>query len=404
MALTPHSTLRLRLLTVLETLGGSAKRAVILDELDSRYGTAWTTDDLRPQNTRQFETKWRNRTSFERQRLIEDGLLQARSDGVWALTDLGRESIGALDRAKAAWRDGEIARRERLWDTLSEITRAERTEPAEVRAAGIYAGARGIYVDVANTRNEFAPSGAALSFLHLGERYANELSAGGVVYHFPDSARPGRDRAEVEATGAAFALSLPVFVIMLAEDSPRHRAVRRAFVEDIDAENRTALITFLDEAEVPPPPVTSDDAPFDLLDLEPIERWARRRARPHQSRFAFDVMRRYGAACTVCGLSVSQVIEAAHLRPKSRAGSDDARNGLPLCTNHHRMFDALLWSIHPVDLSIRVQEPFTRGSLGITASDIRHLPSAPHAEALQDAWETWRGREMGVHGGNGSTP
>lgn len=390
MALTPHSTLRLRLLTTLDQLGGSAKRAVVLDELDTRFREAWTYEDLLPQNTRQFESKWRNRVSFERQRLVEAGLLDARSDGIWALTESGRRAVRSFDGAKADWRDHEVARRENLWRRLAAEGPTDQANPNSLRTAGVYAGARGIYVDVLHTRSEFTPSGAAVSFLHLGVRYANELSDRGLVYHYPRTDRPGRDRAEITATEAAFALGLPVFVIMLAAESSDARAVRRAFVEDIDSENGTALITFVGEGdELPPPPPFGDEVPFDLLDLSEDDRWARRRSRPHQSRFAFNVMRRYGASCAVCDLSVMTVVEAAHLRPKSKSGSDDERNGLPLCSNHHRMFDAHLWCVQPETLNVVVMSSFTHELLGITRRDIKHLRARPHGDALKDAWKSW---------------
>lgn len=384
-ALTPHPVLRTRLLTYLDSVGGSASRADVLNALDSQYSDSWTPEDLLPQNTRQFETKWRNRVSFERQRLVEDGLLESRADGIWSLTPTGRGRLQQLDTAKAAWRDGEIARREKLWLAIS-AREVERTvRPADVRELGIYNGARGIYVDVEKTRSEWTATGAALTFLHLGVRYANEMNSGGVIYHYPSTARAGRDQAEITATERSFALGLPVFVVARAPGDSSRRVVHRAFVEDVDAERGVALITFTDDELPPAPPLSADETPFVLIEEPADALWSRRRARPHQARFAFEVLRRYGARCAICDLSIIEALEAAHLRPKAKRGADDARNGLPLCSNHHRMFDASLFAFDPDTLAVVLRADLQPGQLGITRTSLLHLSSVPHRDALADS-------------------
>jgi len=51
------------------------------------------------------------------------------------------------------------------------------------------------------------------------------------------------------------------------------------------------------------------------------------------------VVRRYGnKRCALCD-APSEVIEAAHIVPVSKNGSDDSGNGLLLCRNHHAFFD-----------------------------------------------------------------
>lgn len=389
MALTPHSTLRLRLATYLKSVGGAARRRDALDAMDDLYGTLWTEDDLRPQNTRQFETKWRNRTSFERQRMVEAGLLEARADGIWALTSMGRAQAAEFRSAGADILDLEVGRREKLWDALKSLDAPSDVAPDTVREVGIYSGARGIYVDVERTRSEIAPQGIALAFLDLGVRYSNELSERGVVYHFPSTERPGRDEAEIAATRRAYELGAPVFVITLSAKSRSLRAVHRAFIEEIDEDARTALITFVGEEELPPAP-PSDDEAFSLTDEDAETIWTRRRARPNQARFAFKVFQRYGPACAACGLTVRSALEAAHLRSKSSSGVDDERNGLPLCSNHHRMFDAYLWAVNPASLDVVVRPDTSFEELAITRDSLADCNAIPHAEALEHAWRSWR--------------
>ncbi|MDC0672066.1 HNH endonuclease [Nannocystis radixulma] len=51
----------------------------------------------------------------------------------------------------------------------------------------------------------------------------------------------------------------------------------------------------------------------------------------------------YDCACAFCGLAVQECLEGAHIHPWSASTPEDRmnpRNGLLLCANHHRMFDA----------------------------------------------------------------
>ena len=44
--------------------------------------------------------------------------------------------------------------------------------------------------------------------------------------------------------------------------------------------------------------------------------------------------------CQVCGCGNQIILEAAHIIAVKDSGSDDERNGICLCRNHHKMFDA----------------------------------------------------------------
>ncbi|MDU0366984.1 HNH endonuclease [Microbacterium sp. KSW4-17] len=364
--------------------GGSLQRREALDEMDEKWRNSWTADDLSTPPSRPFELKWRNRTSFERQRMVEDGLLVHRNDGTWELTPAGWAELDETRAQRQAVVDREQERRERLW---SQLVRAG--GPAEipadlVRATGMYRGYRGVFADLEVTRSEAFPSGIALTVLDLGGRYANERAADGILYRFPATETPGRDRSEIASIRAAYEAGVTVFVMTTGAGGSR--TVHRSFVEDMDYASGLALLTFSGRSRtaIPPPP----DAPFSLVEETPAEAvWARRRARPNQARFAFSVLKRYGTRCAVCDLSVAVAIQAAHLRSKARGGRDDPRNGLPLCANHHAMFDRNLWSITPVGGIVTGE--IRSQTLGITRTDLSHLPAQPHEDALSDTWQQW---------------
>ena len=86
MALTEQSVLRDRIIAVLMTVPShAAKRADVVEMMDTSYSNTWTPDDLDSPKTRPFESNWRNRASFERARMVRDGVLLPSADGNWAL-------------------------------------------------------------------------------------------------------------------------------------------------------------------------------------------------------------------------------------------------------------------------------------------------------------------------------
>lgn len=66
--------------------------------------------------------------------------------------------------------------------------------------------------------------------------------------------------------------------------------------------------------------------------------------------FRAALLEAYDCACAFCGLAVQECLEAAHIHPWSACAPEDRmnpRNGLLLCANHHRMFDANKIAVGP---------------------------------------------------------
>ena len=92
--------------------------------------------------------------------------------------------------------------------------------------------------------------------------------------------------------------------------------------------------------------------PFSMFELDPQISERRVVSIARSRAFATLVVRAYNNTCTVCGHALTlpsgrSEVEASHIIPRSRSGSDDVRNGLALCRSHHWAFDSGLFSINP---------------------------------------------------------
>ena len=296
----------------------------------------------------------------------------------------------AVEIASTGEDDAVTAERERrlqLWRLVSEANE-DRLTPGWLNELRVFYGGRGVWVHQERTRGiGGARKGVTVGLLHTGSSYADDLSETGVLYHYPETSVPGRDQSEIQATKAAGRMRLPVFVVSYPRRKAPTRRVHLGWVENWDDQARQFLVTFAERPQ--------DD---DLVDHEEqfTATGARGAAktlqvvRPHQQRFKFQVLKRYGGACALCDLALPELLEAAHLVPKGCNGVDDPRNGLVLCPTHHRAFDAGFIGIEPETTTIHFWGGMEQGSrLKVTRSTLRHLPRAPHREALKWRWERW---------------
>jgi putative restriction endonuclease len=61
-----------------------------------------------------------------------------------------------------------------------------------------------------------------------------------------------------------------------------------------------------------------------------------------QQIFRKVMIKAYSGKCCICGLSVEELLEAAHIKPYSECSINEkisVNNGLLLCANHHKLFD-----------------------------------------------------------------
>jgi putative restriction endonuclease len=262
-------------------------------------------------------------------------------------------------------------------------------DPAILRDWRIYGGQQGIWVDKQRTAAITDDgNGIAVGLLHKGNIYPDDFDETGVIYHYPVTNRPpSRDLGEIESVKNCGRLKVPVFVITLSPVEQSKRDVYFGFVTMWDDRAKVFIVEFGTDQKLIA--AKEADKPFVLQTHEPKATYEAT-SRPGQAAFRIAVFRRYGAQCAVCEMSIIDLLDAAHLVSKSEEGSDDARNGLPLCVLHHRAYDKGLFAINPNNLSL-ILKPLgpSKSELGVTKNDICHLGASPHPSALEYAWENW---------------
>jgi hypothetical protein len=286
----------------------------------------------------------------------------------------------------------ELDHRLSMWRRLEQQGGPKGVAPAVLRDLGMYGGAQGVWVDKVRTSQLTGDGvGITVGLLHTGSSYSDDLSDDGVIYHYPKTNRRARrDAAEVTSTKAAGQLGLPVFVISYPTTNSTKRNVDLAWVEGWDDQAGLFLVSF--DNNQPPllTEVHDEEEPFSLFGhTNKVRREVT--VRKGQQRFKFRVLQRYGPQCAFCGLAVLELLDAAHIGPKKEQGSDDARNGLVLCSNHHRAFDAGLCAINPDSLAIQCKdEGPSATALQITNASTTHLKKKPHKDALEWRWQQWQ--------------
>ena len=277
--------------------------------------------------------------------------------------------------------------RELVWEHLQADPSWPRISPALLRELGVYGGGAGVWADLDSTRR-LIENGVAVSILHTGHHYDDDLDDRGILYYYPATKRRGsHDQNEVQSVKNAMLLAMPVFVVIKIGGL---REVRRAWVMDFDDLSSQFLFEF---AEWPQQCAIEFDRPFEAREF--------RRRTPdvvvrieRNPRFKFEVAKRFGGTCAVSDLGVPKMLEAAHVVPVSKGGSDDPRNGILLSASHHRAFDRQLWSINPATLAIETKPGGpSLEKMKFTRTSVSHLDesgSLPHRDALEVNYELFR--------------
>ena len=284
----------------------------------------------------------------------------------------------------------EQERRSEIWTQLQQASPkgdGRDLAPSLVNELKAFYGGRGIWRDKDHTQGCSADGhGVTVGVLHTGRHYEDDLDESGGIYHYPSTKNSGVDLGDIEATKNCRRLELPLFVVRKPTPSSGRRHVSLGWVVDWDDGAGWFLIQC---GETSPSASSPEEKDFAVKDPHAKKGTKSEvTSRPDQRRFKVAVFKRYGARCSVSGLEVKEMLDAAHIVPKSEKGADDARNGLVLSASLHRAYDRGLWAIHPESLKC-VAKPGgpSLEAMGVTNASLLHLEQRPHKDALEWAWK-----------------
>lgn len=279
----------------------------------------------------------------------------------------------------------ELERRLNLWREVQNFPKGE-VQPGFLHDQNIYGGAQGIYVDKKKTELLTTDGvGVTVSVRHTGDYYPDELWDDGLIYYYPKTKRPtSRDLNEIHATKHTLELGLPIFIIVNGKTN-KLREVKLGWVIDFDDNAEEFLIEFAEEK--PHYVEITEEDTFQLTEKK-TRKTAKTKTRPNQGRFRHQVKKYYGRKCAVCDVSHRKMLDAAHIRGKENSGSDDWRNGIVLCKNHHAAFDNGLFRIEPQSMQVIISPKEKRDDLQLKENMLSTQTGRyPHQDALNWRWK-----------------
>lgn len=98
---TPQPAFRIPILRALVDLGGKGRTPGVLENVEAQL--SGTLDAVDRALVRSGQVRWRNRAAWERQAMVNDGLLKSDSDhGMWEVSDKGRKYLESNGKKRAA--------------------------------------------------------------------------------------------------------------------------------------------------------------------------------------------------------------------------------------------------------------------------------------------------------------
>ena len=117
--------------------------------------------------------------------------------------------------------------------------------------------------------------------------------------------------------------------------------------------------------------------------------------------FRREVLAAYRKRCAICGFSMliddrTIGLEAAHIKWHAAGGPDETRNGMALCSLHHKLFDAGAFTVtasHKITVSRYIHGEGAEIHLDRFANQSIHLPMQ-HADHAAVQFLDWHRREV----------
>lgn len=275
----------------------------------------------------------------------------------------------------------EFERRKALWKklTIKEDNSVSYDDLKDNKIVGSQRGISGPFIQGLGER-------VAKTLLSTGTMYNDQTYGDYLVYDFPDTKNKQSDENEIYSMRNTMNYGLPLFVVFGSKRDGENRRIMVGLVTDIDEASKTFLVKLYKNF---PDNISETKDLISKKQLEPFRLYEKNKktviqkstARPNQGKFHFQVIKLYGQECAVCGINHKTVIEAAHILPKANNGSDHPGNGIPLCANHHKLFDNHRFTID-INMQVLVSNGRPLEELQIKYQDIKRLRYSPRREAL----------------------
>ena len=282
---------------------------------------------------------------------------------------------------------------EKIWRDSMAVMFGERDDihPQELQdqnLSGPGTFARGVWRNKSRTALLSGdPNGMAVSVLHLGKQYANDLSEDGIIYHFPNNRTISQDQADIASLVNAYNAELKIGVISHGK-TQKHRKVQFGQITDLSDDR--CLILFDTKNIVQSQQPASASFTLNASEREKSKSYERRLRDPM---FRYWVEKRCGTYCACCEINQPQLLEAAHIKSVSAGGSDHPLNGLMLCANHYKALDNWLISIQPETGKIQVSPAISSSNIGITKQYLGEKVM-PNGEALKWHFTKFKNRHF----------
>ena len=184
--------------------------------------------------------------------------------------------------------------------------------------------------------------------------YNDALTADGSSLRYAYRESGGPDCAQNESLRVVLREKLPILYFVGVAPGV-YTALLPMFVVGDSRATREFLVAPGPQVVYPEPRAEAWGQAAEVPDAAIERRYATRTAlqRVHQRAFRQQVLSAYANHCAMCSIHFDELLDAAHIVPDSQEeGRPDVRNGLALCSLHHRAFDRFLID---VDDDYRIQ-------------------------------------------------
>ncbi len=313
--------------------------------------------------------------------------LYGKGKGVWYLKDKFKH----LDEAKFVYEF-----KEKNLDLWNEISNKKVHSNDFVRnEKKIHRGERGIYRDLSKTKKYSFIDGICQSVLDTGRKYDDVLTETHLTYYYPDTSHKTRDKGEINSLKNSCKYNIPIFVVLGLGKDKTKKELRLGYVQRYNDNQKTFLISFVENSIQKILPIDdiiesqNEDESQDQLFASGRERKKRMSSSRgnNQPKFNSDVFNYYQNQCAVC--NIKYFLDAAHIVPVKDKGSDNKRNGIILCKNHHKAFDDGFFKINPNNLKIEIIKE-DKNVLNITRDNLNHLINKPGKMYLEWRYKKYK--------------